>query len=101
MNDVIPFLESKMLPCTTKYWLGFDCPGCGIQRAFIALLKGDLLGSLQLYPALIPLLLFFSLLTSSLIFSNQRLLHLTQITGILSGILVVINYIYKVVIHFF
>ena len=64
MNDIIPFLESKMLPCTTKSWLGFDCPGCGIQRAFIALLKGDLLVSLQLYPALIPLLLFFSLLTS-------------------------------------
>ena len=100
MNEIIPFLESKMLPCTTKFLLGFDCPGCGMQRAFIALLKGDILLSFKLYPALLPLLLFFGLLVGSFVFSNQRLSKFTQLTGLLSGFLVLINYIYKLIIHF-
>ena len=33
-----------------------DCPGCGIQRSFIALLRGELWNSLQFYPALLPML---------------------------------------------
>ena len=71
-----------------------------MQRAFIALLKGDILLSFKLYPALLPLLLFFGLLLGSFVFSNQRLSKFTQLTGLLSGFLVLINYIYKLRIHF-
>lgn len=39
-----------------------ECPGCGLQRAFIALLKGDILQSLQYHPALIPFILTMILL---------------------------------------
>jgi hypothetical protein len=46
-----------MAPCFIKSHFGFDCPGCGIQRGFIALLKGEILQSIYFYPALIPLLL--------------------------------------------
>ncbi len=31
-----------------------DCPGCGTQRALIALLKGNLMESLRYHAALIP-----------------------------------------------
>jgi hypothetical protein len=54
---MISWLENHLIPCFIKSHFGFDCPGCGMQRALIALLKGDLLQSLHYHPALIPLIL--------------------------------------------
>jgi hypothetical protein len=53
---IIRWLEQHMLNCPSKQFLHIECPGCGFQRSFIALLKGDLLQSLSLYPATLPLL---------------------------------------------
>ncbi|MGC1273291.1 MAG: DUF2752 domain-containing protein [Planctomycetaceae bacterium] len=40
-------LESSPLPtlCASR-WLGFDCPTCGLTRSVIALMAGDLQGSI-------------------------------------------------------
>jgi hypothetical protein len=51
------WLRGHLLPCPFKYLTGIDCPGCGFQRSVLALLQGDLKGSLILYPATIPLIL--------------------------------------------
>jgi hypothetical protein len=56
----INWLQNHLLPCPFKYLTGIDCPGCGFQRAVIALLRGDLHQSFKLYPPAIPLLLFFA-----------------------------------------
>jgi hypothetical protein len=48
-----------LLNCLFKEYFGYDCPGCGIQRAFLYLIKGDLEKSLILFP---PLLLYIALL---------------------------------------
>ncbi len=53
---MVEWLESHMLPCFYKKYFGVDCPGCGMQRSLVALLKGDLLESLHLFPALLPLM---------------------------------------------
>jgi hypothetical protein len=45
-----------VIPCSWKQSFGIDCPSCGAQRSFIALLHGDLFESLKLFPALIPLI---------------------------------------------
>ena len=42
------------LPCPFKFLTGVDCPGCGLQRAFVLLLQGELIASIKMYPALIP-----------------------------------------------
>jgi hypothetical protein len=55
----VSWLQNHLLLCPFKYFTGIDCPGCGFQRSVIALIQGDLHRSLTLYPAAIPLLLFF------------------------------------------
>jgi hypothetical protein len=32
--------------CGSRTWFGWECPGCGLTRSFIALGRGDLSGSL-------------------------------------------------------
>jgi len=65
---MVEWLESHMLPCFYKKYFGVDCPGCGMQRSLVALLKGDLLESLHLFPALLPLMAMVVLLGLHLVF---------------------------------
>ena len=52
-------LENYMLPCWSKTLFGVECLGCGLQRAFLLLLKGDFIGAFQMYPAIYVTLVFF------------------------------------------
>jgi hypothetical protein len=54
--------ERFMLPCISKQVLGIDCPGCGLQRSIALLLKGDLVASFLMYPALFPMMALFGFL---------------------------------------
>lgn len=72
LHEFISWLEAHMQPCIYKQTIGIECPGCGSQRALIALLKGNLWESLRLFPALIPLLFLFVFLILHLIFNFQR-----------------------------
>ncbi len=65
---MIDWLEKHQLPCIYHQLLGFECPTCGLQRAFILLLKGQFLESLKTYPALIPTLILIVLILSWLTF---------------------------------
>lgn len=49
-----------------------DCPGCGLQRAFISLLKGNLSESLHYHAALIPFLLTIFLLIGQIILKRDN-----------------------------
>ena len=45
--------------CAVKLFLGIPCPGCGLTRATLALLRGDLASALAIQPAaliVLPLL---------------------------------------------
>lgn len=92
------WLETHQLPCLFKAITHVDCPGCGIQRSAIALLRGDLLQSLHHYPALIPLVLFFIflVLNDKYRFSKGQLIIKTGIASIFITILV--SYIIKLTI---
>jgi hypothetical protein len=56
---LISWLRDHLLPCPFKYITGLDCPGCGFQRAVLALAQGNFEQSFRLYPPAIPLLLLF------------------------------------------
>ena len=71
-NQVVEWLKEHALTCPSKLLFHFDCPGCGMQRSIFALLEGNLMESLRLYPAMIPIfsLLLYTALHLKLRFSN-------------------------------
>ncbi|MBI3520297.1 MAG: DUF2752 domain-containing protein [Bacteroidetes bacterium] len=61
-TTMIHWLEHHLLTCFFKSHFGVECPGCGLQRSLIALLKGDLMESLHYHAALIPFIITLLLL---------------------------------------
>ncbi|MBO4303527.1 MAG: DUF2752 domain-containing protein [Lentisphaeria bacterium] len=48
--------------CLFRFHTGLPCPGCGLTRAFFALLRGDFRASVQFHALLLPVL--FTLLAA-------------------------------------
>ena len=79
VQNLIGWLEGHQLPCMIKKFFNFDCPTCGLQRSIIELIKGNVLESFRLYPALIAIILFFGLFFANTkwnIFNHQTLLRI-------------------------
>ncbi|MGZ3776769.1 MAG: DUF2752 domain-containing protein [Mucilaginibacter sp.] len=81
----IKWLQNHLLACPFKKLTGIDCPGCGFQRSFLALIQGNLKDSLHLYPATIPLLTaaLFVLLDGKYHFDQKGIMKMTlyMVTG--------------------
>lgn len=95
-NGFIHWLENHLLSCPFKKLTGLDCPGCGLQRSIVALLKGDIVGAFKFYPPTFVLLalLVFALLHLKFDFKNGALT--IKAMYILTTAVIIINYIYKV-----
>ncbi|MBO9674557.1 MAG: DUF2752 domain-containing protein [Sphingobacteriaceae bacterium] len=93
------WLEKHLLSCPFKANFGIDCPGCGLQRSVLALLKGDLITSFKLYPATIPLIfmVLFTIVHLKLDFKFGAQLIKIVFAGIV--VIILINYIYKIYTH--
>ena len=78
--------------------MGFDCPGCGMQRSFIELLKGNLADSLHLYPALLPTVftLFFTGL--HLFFNFKNGAAIIKYSFIFTIAIVLVSYLIKILV---
>jgi hypothetical protein len=89
------WLEQHQLPCILKKLTSFDCPGCGIQRSSIALLKGYVGESFRLYPPLFPIIFLFTMLITYLLLKWEKgYLHL-KYTYIFCAAAIIVNYIFK------
>ena len=93
VQSFIGWLERNQLPCFYKKYLGIECPGCGMQRSFIELLKGDFLESLRIYPALLPTLFLLIYLILHLIFKFQNGAFVLKISFIFTVSIIVIHFI--------
>ncbi|MDB5130365.1 MAG: hypothetical protein JWR02_114, partial [Mucilaginibacter sp.] len=92
----ISWLQNHLLPCPFKYFTGIDCPGCGFQRSVIALIQGNLHQSLQLYPAAIPLLMFFSYGIADKYFKLDTAANIVKKTlFVVIGVVILISYALK------
>ncbi|HRN42122.1 MAG: DUF2752 domain-containing protein [Flavobacteriales bacterium] len=96
-EKLIFWLESHLFLCPYKTYFNIDCMGCGMQRSFIALLKGNLSESFYLYPALIPLLLMLVFLPLHLVFKFKHGANLLKYFFILNIGIVVVSYFIKLV----
>jgi len=45
-------IQDFMLPCFSKQLFGLDCPGCGLQRSLLFLVKGEFKDAFEIYPAI-------------------------------------------------
>jgi len=89
---MIGWLERHMLPCAYKSIFGIDCPGCGFQRSFIALLKGDWKDSFLLYPATVPILFTAAFLLFNLAFRINNGKRIRKYLFIGVGLIVFVSY---------
>ncbi|MBR3947104.1 MAG: DUF2752 domain-containing protein [Bacteroidales bacterium] len=91
----LDWLEHHLLPCPTKHFLGIECPGCGMQRAIIELLRGNLVDSIKLYPPLIPMLLMLVVLVINLKVNSAVWQKVLKYFFIANVAIILINYIFK------
>jgi Protein of unknown function (DUF2752) len=96
---IITWLEKHLLSCPFKKYFHIDCPGCGLQRSFLALLKGNFIESFKLYPATVP---FIFLLVITIIHLKADLKFgatLIKILFVSITAIILIGYIYKIYNH--
>jgi len=99
MEGFIEWLKHHMLTCPSKHFFHIDCPGCGLQRSIIELLEGNLLESFKLYPATIPILFCFIFTALHLKFKFKYGPEIIKGAYILSVLIIVISYVYKIFTH--
>ncbi|WP_372644681.1 DUF2752 domain-containing protein [Ancylomarina sp.] len=96
-HKLIHWLETHSLSCQFYQNYQIECPGCGLQSAFISLLKGNLTESIQTYPALIPLILLFVSLVTHIKFRSKWTLNLNRILASITVLLIIINFMSKLI----
>jgi hypothetical protein len=90
------WLEHHMLACPFKMFLGIDCPGCGMQRSAIALLRGDVVASWRVYPPGIFIFTTLIFLVLHLFFNFRQGAFILKLLYIVSSTAIVINYVHKI-----
>lgn len=93
--DIVHWIEEHQAACMYKKYLGIECPGCGMQRAFILLLKGDIAASIHTYPSLIPLLFMFVYLVLHLFFKFKHGARVLLYLFVINSVIIVFFYVYK------
>lgn len=97
--NFVHWLESLELSCPSRKYLHLECPGCGIQRGIIALLKGQWIQSLGFYPALVPIILLLIITLIHLRFKFSWGNLVIRYGQVIVVILITGNYIYKIINH--
>lgn len=88
-----------MLSCPSQKYLHIQCPGCGLQRSIVALLRGEFLTSVWLYPATVPILILLAFTAMHLKFKFTKGADIIVHMQITIAIVIAVFYIYKIINH--
>ena len=94
---MIKWFEEHMLPCFYKQTFGLDCPGCGIQRSILSLLKGDFAHSFEFYPPLITLIILFVFSAAHILFDLKNGANIIKWMFIIASLSIFINFVFKLI----
>lgn len=86
-----------MLPCLSKQILGFDCPGCGMQRSVAFLLQGEFIAAFKMYPAIYTIIGLFGFLAFDYFVNVKYANRISISLMIASVVLILINFILKLI----
>ena len=88
--------EDFMLPCLTKKFFGFDCPGCGLQRSLVLLVKGDFSAAFNMYPAIYPLVILLLFVLTTTFVKIKFEMAIKIFLAITTGLTIIVAYILKI-----
>lgn len=84
-----------MLPCMSKKLFGIECLGCGTQRAFVLLLKGEFVEAFKMYPPIYTLVILFLFIFLHLIDKSRNYTRIVISLAILNLIVMIVSYAIK------
>lgn len=90
-----------MLPCMFKQTFGFDCMGCGLQRALHLLVQGDFYGAFAFYPPVYTLLLLIGITARFGLKPTQKNGRQVLVVALLNVIVILGAYLIKMKDFFF
>lgn len=88
-------LEDYMMPCFSKKYLGIECFGCGTQRAFVMLLRGEFSEAFHLFPAIYTLVALLLVVVLNFIDKKRNYANAMIILGIINAVIMVVSYFYR------
>jgi hypothetical protein len=84
-----------MFPCLSKTLFGIECLGCGFQRAFLLVLKGNFRAAFEMYPAIYSTLLFLGFAVIHFFYSNKNYNKWVLFLAVVNGLFMIGGYYYK------
>lgn len=88
-------IEDFMLPCMHKSLFGFECMGCGTQRALYLLMNGQFIEAFYMFPAIYTTILFFVVVGLNFIDKSRNYHKIIISLAIINALIMIIAYFYK------
>jgi len=89
--------EDYMITCLNKKLFGFECLGCGGQRAAHLLINGEFIAAFKMYPAIYTLIPLFLLIGVNLFYKFKYANKIINTLAFMSVGIIIINYIFKLI----
>jgi len=87
--------EPYMLPCLNKKLFGYECMGCGMQRALHLLFQGEFIAAFKMYPAIYTLIPLFLIIGINFLYKFKYANKIINFLAIASVLIIIVSFIIK------
>ena len=94
---LINSLKDYLLPCLNKKLFGFDCLGCGLQRAAVLFFHGEFIAAFKMYPAIYPLIVLFFFIGANMFFKFKHSTKIINILALVTIATIIVSYFIKII----